>query len=228
MSVKGVQDHDKQPLDAIIRVVVADDHPLVVRGLELILSQEPDIRLESCCKNGEEALALIRRQAPDILILDRRMPVRDGFSTLRQLHEEGIAVKTVLFTGTLKEDDALEAISLGVRGIVRKDMAPELLIQCIRKVHAGGEWLERRSVRDAMDQLLRMEHASQIAETLTERERQLIRCVSRSLSNKEIAAQLFISEGTVKVHLHHIYQKLSLNGRMPLAMFAKQHGLDRE
>ncbi len=132
----------------------------------------------------------------------------------------------VVLTAALDEDQALEAIRLGVSGVVLKEMAPRLLVQCVHKVHAGEQWLEKRSVSLALEKLLKRQAAGrQIAELLTPREIEIVRLVSDGLRNKEIADRLYISEGTIKVHLHSIYEKLKVKSRLQLACYAREKGL---
>jgi DNA-binding NarL/FixJ family response regulator len=209
-----------------IRVVLADDHPIILDGLEILFRMERDIQVVARCVNGAEALQAVRLHRPDILILDIRMPGKDGLAVLREMKADGLPTQAVLLTVALDEEDALEALRLGVRGVVLKEMAPQMLVQCVRKVHAGEQWLERRSVGRALEKLLWREAGTrEVAGVLTPREIEIVRMVATGLRNKEIADKLSISEGTVKIHLHHIYEKLRLDGRLELALYAQDRGL---
>jgi DNA-binding NarL/FixJ family response regulator len=209
-----------------IRLVLADDHPLILVGLEQLLSLEQDFTILARCGTGEETLKAVRQHRPDVLVLDIRMPGKDGLGVLRELHQEKLPTRVVILTAALDEDEVLEAIRLGVRGVVLKEMVPRLLVQCLRKVHAGGEWLERYSVGRALEKLLQREAGTQrLAEVLTTRELEIVRLVASGLHNREIAAKLSICEGTVKLHLHHIYEKLKLDGRLALTLYAQSQGL---
>lgn len=209
-----------------ISLVLADDHPLLLDGLESLFRLEGDFQVLARCGDGEAALRAVREHRPDILILDIRMPGMDGLAVLRALKKEKLPTRVVLLTVGLDEDDVLEAIRLGVRGVVLKEMAPQLLVQCLRKVHAGGEWLEKRSVSRALDKMLRREAAArEVARLLTPREVEIVRMVARGLRNREIAEKLSISEGTVKIHLHHIYEKVHVDGRLALTLYAQEKGL---
>lgn len=209
-----------------MRVVLADDHPIVLDGLETLFRMEQDIQVVARCVNGDEALQAVRQYGPDILILDIRMPGRDGLAVLREMRDEDMPTQVVLLTVALDEEETLEALRLGVRGVVLKEMAPQMLVQCVRKVHAGEQWLERRSVGRALEKLLSREAGSrEVAGVLTPREIEVVRMVASGSRNKEIADRLSISEGTVKIHLHHIYEKLHLNGRLELARYAQDKGL---
>ena len=209
-----------------IRLVLADDHPIILDGLESLFRMEQDIQVVARCVNGEEALQAVRQHRPDILILDIRMPAKDGLQVLREIQEDNLPTQIILLTVGLDEEETVEALRLGVRGVVLKEMAPQMLVQCVRKVHGGEQWLERRSVGRALEKLLwREAGAREVAGMLTPREIEIVRMVAAGLRNKEIADKLFISEGTVKIHLHHIYEKLQLDGRVELALYAQDKGL---
>lgn len=209
-----------------IRIVLADDHTMVLQGLELLLCQEPDFQVLACCRNGDETLRAVRQYRPDILILDLAMPGKDGLAVLRELQREELPTRVVLLTAALDEDDTLEALRLGVGGVVLKEMTVPLLIQCVRKVHAGDLWLEKRSISRALDKMLRREAgARELAKVLTPREIEVIRLVANGMRNKEIAQKLAISEGTVKIHLHRSYEKLHVDNRLELLRYAQAKGL---
>jgi len=209
-----------------ISLVLADDHPIVLDGLENLFRQEGDFTVVGRCVNGEEALRAVREYRPDVLILDIRMFRMDGLAVLREMKKEGLSTRVVLLTVALDEDQVVEAIRLGVSGAVLKEMAPRLLVQCVRKVHAGGQWLERQSFGRAMERMLRREAgAREIAGVLTPREIEIVRMAATGLRNKQIAEKLFISEGTAKIHLHNIYEKLGLSDRLELARYARDKGL---
>jgi len=149
-----------------------------------------------------------------------------GLAVLRQIQKEKLATRTVLLAAVLEDDDLVEAVRLGVRGIVLKEMAPTLVVQCVREVHAGGQWLEKRSVSQAIEKLIRREEATRdMAKILTPREVQIAGAVASGLRNKEIADKLGIAEGTVKIHLHVIYEKLKIDGRMALVLRMKENAM---
>lgn len=214
------------PAAMTIRLALADDHPIVLQGLEQLFRLEPDVEVVARCRDGEEALRRVRELAPDVLVLDLKMPVRDGLEVLSALHEEGSQTRVVLLTGALTDDRLLESLRLGVGGIVLKDMAPELLIQAVRKVAGGGRWLETGLGGRALSRLLARESArEEVRQALTPRELEIVRMVSAGLRNRAVADKLCISEGTVKVHLHNIYEKLSVTGRLELALYARNRGI---
>jgi DNA-binding NarL/FixJ family response regulator len=210
-----------------ITLVLADDHPLILDGLESLLKAEQDFTVLARCSTGEETVAAVREHNPDILVLDIRMPGMDGFEVLRELKPAKLPTRVVLLTAALEEQALVEVIGLGVRGVVLKEMAPRLLVRCIRTVHAGEQWLEKRASARALDTLVRREAGLRRASTiLTTRELAIVRAIANGRRNKEIAEQLKIAEGTVKVHLHNIYQKLGVDSRLALMLYARQNALN--
>lgn len=209
-----------------ITLVIADDHPLVVTGLENVLAQEEDFKVLARCNDGYSTLKAVEEHNPDVLVLDILMPGKGGLEIVADIREQELLTKIVLFTASMPEDLLLKAIQMGVQGIVLKEMAPHLLVQCIRKVAAGEQWLERRSAQLALEKMMRREAGSRDASlVLTPRETELVRLIARGLRNSEIAEKLSISTGTVKVHLHNIYEKLELDGRVALLHYAQKKGI---
>jgi two-component system, NarL family, nitrate/nitrite response regulator NarL len=209
-----------------INLVLADDHPIVIEGLEKLFSCEKDFKVVAQCGTGDDALLAVRKHRPDILLLDIRMPGKDAFDVIREIQKEKLPTRIVLLTAVLNEDQAWDALHLGVYGIVLKNMAAKLLVQCIRKVHAGERWLERISSAQAFDKMLRREVGGrEVGSVLSPREIEIVRLLSGGLRNKEIGKKLFISEGTVKIHLHHVFEKLKLNSRVALTLYAREKGL---
>lgn len=209
-----------------IRLVLADDHSLFLEGLELLLRQEPDFEVMACCRDGLQALRAVHELRPDILILDLRMAGKGGLEILREIHQARLPTRVILLTGAVDEDSLLEAMRLGVGGVVLKEMTSPLLIQCVRKVYAGDQWLERRSTSRAMEKMLRRDAGTrEVAQILTPRELEIVRLAASGLRNKEIADRLMICEGTVKIHLHNSYEKLHVDSRMTLLRYAQAKGL---
>ncbi len=209
-----------------ITLVISDDHPLILDGLENLFRLEKDFKVVARCLDGEETVKAVRKHKPDVLVLDIRMPGTDGLSLLRQMRKEKLSTRVVLLTGELDEEELAEAVRLGARGLVLKEMAPKLLVQCIRQVHAGELWLEKRSVTNALEKLLQREAGQrEVAQLLTPREIEIVKQVAAGLRNTEIGKRLFIGEGTVKMHLHKIYQKLGVDSRTKLTRYAQEKGL---
>jgi DNA-binding NarL/FixJ family response regulator len=156
-------------------------------------------------------------------VLDLRIPGKDGLTVLRELKKDELATNVVLLTAAVDEEELAEAVSLGVRGLVLKELATKLIVQCLRHVHAGELWLEKRSVSNALEKLLRREAGRvEVAHVLTPREIEIVKQVAVGLHNTEVAKSLFISEGTVKMHLHNIYGKLRLDSRLKLSRYAQE------
>jgi DNA-binding NarL/FixJ family response regulator len=194
--------------------------------LENLFRLEEDFKIVARCTDSDETLKALRRYKPEILLLDIQMPGDGGLGVLREMKKEKLSTRVVLLTGALEEDGLAEAVRLGARGLVLKELAPALLVQCIRKVHAGELWLEKRSVTNALERLLQREAGrNQAAQLLTPREIEIVRLVATGMRNLEIAKTLFISEGTIKIHLHNIYQKLGVDSRTKLTRYAQEKGL---
>jgi DNA-binding NarL/FixJ family response regulator len=209
-----------------IRLLLADDHPIVLDGLEQLFRLEEDFQVIGRCTRGDEVASQVMKLKPDALVLDMRMPGHNGLEVLRELRGRPHKTRVVILAATLTEEEMLEAIRLGVRGIVLKEMAPRLLVECIRKVHGGGQWLEKTIAGAVLDRLARREGAQKgVSAILTPREIEIARSIAVGRSNKEIADALFISEGTVKTHLHRIYEKLHIHGRLELGLYARDKGL---
>ena len=211
-----------------IRVLVADDHPVVRKGLVQFFTEEAGFDVCAECDNGEDAIRSIEQTRPDVAVIDLRMPKRSGIEVLAALREHATPSRVILLVGNISDDEVVEAMRLGVKGIVLKEMAPNLLIQSVRQVASGGTWIEKDSVSRAMEKLLQQQDKrSSVEELLTSREVEIVRGVARGLSNREIGEELFISEGTVKTHLHTIFEKLSVRSRMQLAAYARENELTR-
>jgi DNA-binding NarL/FixJ family response regulator len=209
-----------------IRLILADDHPLILDGLERLFADQEAFEIQARCLNGEDALAAVERMQPDVLLLDLHMPKMDGLSVVQAIKREGLSTRVVILTSDVSEKEALECLRLGVGGIVLKDMPSSQVLQCVRKVAAGDVWVEKRSFSRVMEHLLRREAGAQrIANKLSGRELQVLRLCAQGMSNAEIAKALGLTEGTVKSHLHRAYSKLNLRGRTDLTRFAHENGL---
>ena len=212
----------KQP----IRVVLADSHPILLNGLEALLSAERDFEVVARCQDGEETLRAVRAHRPDVLVLGLRMLRKDGLQVLRELRGENNPLRVVLLVSTIDDEQVLEVTRLGARGVVLKEMAPSLLVRCLRKVHAGELWIEYASVARAFAKLLRREAgAREISDLLTPRGLQIALMAARGTRNKAIGEALHISEGTVKTHLHIIYKRLGVQSRLELVTYFLDKGV---
>jgi DNA-binding NarL/FixJ family response regulator len=215
----------RQPHDAI-DLVLAESYPVLLEGMNRLFRAEPRFRVLACCSTGEEAIAAVRRHQPSVLVLDSRIAGRNAFDVLRQVATEPSPPRVILYAESLREDEMLEATRHGARGLILKSMTGQLLVQCVRKVHRGGTWIEKVSMGRIVDRLIRANAGdAEMAERLTMRELQVLRMVARGHSNKEIAEKLHVCEGTIKSHLHHVYEKLGVKGRLELALYARDRGM---
>ena len=209
-----------------IRIVLADDHVIVLDGLEQLFRLEPEFEVVARSTTAEAAVKAVQEHRPDVLVLDLVMPGHDGMWVLRELSELNLPTRTVLLTAHVEENRLVEAIRLGVWGVVLKEMAPRMLMECVRKVFAGEKWLEQQSVTRAIERMQKREsEIDRLTRLLTPRELEIVRLASEGLRNKEIGERLSITEGTVKIHLHNIYEKLGVTGRSQLILYATKHGL---
>jgi len=209
-----------------IRIVLADDHPFILDALEGLFELEEDIQVVARCADGKQAIEAVGRHQPDVLVLDLQMPGADGVAVMRALHNVLSPTRVVLLAAAVTDRDLVECLRLGVRGVVLKEMAPAKLVQCVRMVHSGEVWVEKQSMTQAVDLMLRREAGGrELAGYLTRRELEIVQLVAAGLRNKEIARRLVVTEGTVKTHLHSIYTKLGIDSRMQLRKYAQERGL---
>jgi DNA-binding NarL/FixJ family response regulator len=208
------------------RIVIADDHPIIIEGLTQLFKRQTEFELVAAVTDGEQALAAVRNLAPDILILDVQMPKKDGLTVLREMIRESSPTRTVILTATLDDDGVMEAVELGVWGLVLKESASVQLIDALRRVSMGLRALDPALVATAAERSLRRREARREVESiLSPRETDVVRMVAKGLRNKEIANKLTITEGTVKSYLHSIYEKLGVKGRVELTLLAQDKGL---
>ena len=208
-----------------IKLVLADDHRIILEGLEQLFGREKDFEVVATATTGEEALAAVRQHKPHILVLDIRMPNGDGLWVLKQVHTEKLQTRVVLLTAVLDEDEVLDAMQSGVSGLVLKEAAAVKLVETVKRVHRGERALEPMLVSRALERLSQREEAKKLVEVLSKRETEIVKMVAAGLRNKEIAHKLSIGEGTVKTHLHTIYEKLGVHGRVELTTYAIERGI---
>ena len=161
-----------------------------------------------------------------MIVLDVKMPSGDGLSVLKRIHEEKLPTRVILLTASMQEDEVLQAMESGVWGLVLKESAAVSLVDSVRKVTRGERALDQRLIVRALDRAVeRQTGLRQTAEVLSRREAEIVKMVAAGMRNKEIANKLFIGEGTVKTHLHAIYKKLGVHGRVELTLYAREHGI---
>jgi two-component system nitrate/nitrite response regulator NarP len=200
----------------MISVLLADDHPFMRAGIEAVL-RGTDFEVVATASDGDEALTAVAAHDPAICIFDIRMPRRSGIEALQQLRSKGDERPVVLLTAELGDHALLAAVRCGVNGIVLKDGAEDALLDALEAVHAGHRAIPQPLLQKALDLSLAGEKADPLYK-LAPRERQIAAQVGRGLRNREIAETLSMAEGTVKVYLHTIYQKLGIKNRTELAL----------
>jgi two-component system nitrate/nitrite response regulator NarP len=207
----------------VIKVLLADDHPFMRAGVEAVLRGTRYMLVETV-GDGDAALAALTRCNPDVCIFDVRMPGKDGVSTLEAMRESGDDRPVVMLTAELTDRALYAAVKAGVNGIVLKNGAEDSLIECLDKVVAGGRAIDVELMERAMDLAISGGVDDPLAR-LAPRERQITELVAQGLRNREIADRLSMSEGTVKVYLHGIYQKAGVENRTGLALLARATSL---
>ncbi len=203
-----------------VNVVLADRYPVFLCGLISVLREQDDFDVVASCCNGTECIQAIRNLSPHIALLDISMPGPSGLEILATATSEGLCTRVLLLTASMEAHELATAAARGVYGVVPKDTSPEILIGCLRRVAAGRRMLPFSGKEQVQGRRAQNGDTQDILSQLTERERQIMQLVSEGLSNKEIGHWLDISDGTIKVHLHNIYQKLSINNRTTLAALA--------
>jgi DNA-binding NarL/FixJ family response regulator len=224
-----------------IRIVVADDHPIFRDGLCRLLALEEDFEVVAQAQDGRQVLDVLQQHEPDILLLDLKMPGLDGLATLQRLQIAKNKTRVIVLTASDDKNEFVQAMKLGTSGIVLKQTATELLIKSIRKVHAGEIWLDSHTTAAVIRQFVANDEAQPAASMhalpaapatrererspLSQREREIVALVAQGFKNKEMAEKMFISEQTVKNHLHNIFDKLGVSDRLELALYAIHNNL---
>jgi two-component system, NarL family, nitrate/nitrite response regulator NarL len=204
---------------ARIRIVVVDDHPIALAGLDTLLTGERDLAVVARCVDGYEAVRAVAAHRPDVLVVDQDMPVMDGVAILKHLRAAGDQTPVVLLA-TTNNQKLTEAVGLEVQGIVFKHSDPRQLVRCLREVGAGRRWLD-----SSLSTYPEVTADGRVLDGLTRRQIEVARAAVSGLSNKELAQRLGVSEGTIKNHLHAIYERLRLDGRLALLLYLKEKAL---
>ena len=207
-----------------IRLVLADPHPVMLDGLLADMQACADLHVQACVNDGDAAWQAVERFHPDFLALDLALPRRNGLDLIETMAVQGLKTRPIVFTNE-PVGEVMRALDLGVRGLVSKHRPLQALVHCIRQVHAGEPCLDQDLTMKTVSMLIdRQKGRTQARQVLTPREVDVARMVTEGWPNKKIASKLCISEGTAKLHLHHIYQKLNCPGRMALMLYMQQHG----
>ncbi|MBV9792171.1 MAG: response regulator transcription factor [Chloroflexi bacterium] len=206
-----------------IRIVLADDHPIVREGLASVLETQPDFEVVGQANDGAEAVDIVSALKPDVVLLDLEMPSLDGVQALRAMRAENAQVKALVFTAFDTDERIIGAVQAGARGYLLKGAPREELFGAIRVVAQGGSTLQPVVAAKLMERMTNSPASS--LEPLTEREREVLQFMAQGLQNKEIAGQLHISERTVKFHVSAVLAKLGAGNRTEAVRMAVQHGL---
>jgi NarL family two-component system response regulator LiaR len=209
----------------LIRVLIADDHPIVREGLEVVLASEPDMELVAQATNGEEAVRLAQETQPDVIIMDLKMPVKDGLTAIREINQADLDTQILVLTSFPDDDQVFAAIKMGAIGFLLKDSAPEDLLEAIRTVHRGESALHPTIAIKLIEEIKRPSALPPSTEPLTPRELEVLRHLARGSTNREIALDLSISVRTVSNHVRNILDKLHLANRTQAALYAVEQGL---
>ena len=215
-----------------VRVLIADDHPIVREGLRRLLSLEDDVEVVGEAGDGEATVSMVEKLDPDVVLLDLRMPGMDGFGALQRMQRLGRKTRVIVLTASEDKNEFVQAMKLGCSGIVLKQTAADLIVKSIRKVHAGEIWLDSHTTAAVMRQFASPSEVgapstvrARDRSPLSMREREIVALVAQGYKNKEMAEKMFISEQTVKNHLHNIFDKLGVSDRLELALYAIHKGL---
>lgn len=217
-----------------IKVIIADDHPIVREGLRKLLLLEDDIDVVGEACDGRDLLDKATESQPDVILLDLRMPNLDGLGALQTLQHTGSKARVIILTASEDKNEFVQAMKLGCSGIVLKQTSADLIVKSIRKVYNGEIWLDSHTTAAVMRQFAAPLDGGSSGSTggrvrerspLSNREREIVSLVAQGYKNKEMAEKMFISEQTVKNHLHNIFDKLGVSDRLELALYAIHKGL---
>ncbi|AUX80280.1 response regulator CheY-like domain-containing protein (plasmid) [Sinorhizobium fredii] len=205
------------------RIVVVDDHLIVLDGLRRLIDAEPGWQVVATCKTAAEALEVVSTRPVDLVVADLRMPEIDGLDLIRRLHGDRPELACVLLTADISDQELAEAMRIGVRGIVLKEQAPSALVECIRAVMAGRTSVVDQGLTAEIDRIRERDiERRAVMQKLTPRELEISRLAAAGLRSREIALRLGIAPGTVKLHLHSVYSKLNITTRVELANISQR------
>ncbi len=209
-----------------IRILIADDHPIVRQGLATVLNQEEDLEVVGLAENGLEAVARARELRPDIILMDLQMPEMDGVEAIHQIKEEAPDIGIIILTTYDADDYIFRGIEAGARGYLLKDSPPEEVLRAIRTVDKGESLIQPRVASRLLDRFIQLAGAPD-GEVLSPREVEVLQLMAKSTFNKEIATEHLIGESTVKTHIVHIFNKLGAKGRTEAVAEAARRGIIR-
>ncbi|MFD2054674.1 response regulator [Mesorhizobium calcicola] len=205
----------------VTTVFVADDHPLLLHGLTDLIARDPDFLVVGSAQDGTAAMAMIQRDIPDVAVLDISMPGLSGLDIAAEIARQGLATLCVLLTVGASQAQLYDAVAVGVAGIVFKETAVEALLRCLHRVAAGGRWLPAEIVGEAVqNEASRRTRWQELSSRLTKREMEIARLVVANKPTGQIAFDIGISKGTLKIHMNNIYRKLEVASRAQLSQLA--------
>ncbi|MFY0760457.1 response regulator transcription factor [Metabacillus dongyingensis] len=211
-----------------IRLLIADDHKVVRRGLHFFLSTQKDIEIVGEAEDGAEAVKMVRTLLPDVILMDLSMPVMNGVDATKEIRTFNEQIKIIILTSYADQDHVIPAIQAGASGYQLKDVEPDELVHTIREVLKGESKLHPKVTSHVMSHLMQTNQKDEkLLTPLTNRENDVLKEIAKGKSNKEIAASLYITEKTVKTHVSNILSKLSLSDRTQAALYAVKNGLDK-
>ncbi|WP_220127295.1 response regulator [Halobacillus locisalis] len=209
-----------------IKVLLVDDHLVVLRGLRFFLSTQEDIEIIGEVENGEAAMKAVEEQKPDIVLMDLMMPVMDGVEATKRLKESHPEVKVVILSSFSDQDHVIPALQAGATGYQLKDVEPDVLVETIRKAAKGEKYLHPKATDLLMSEMTSdVSKETALIHDLTKREKEVLEQITLGKSNKEISNDLYITEKTVKTHVSHILSKLEVHDRTQAAIYAMKNRL---
>lgn len=207
----------------LIRVLIADDHPIVRQGLEIVINSQPDMGLVGQAANGNEALTLLRELKPDVIVMDLKMPVMNGLVAIEEIKKSDPKTPILVLTSFTDDEMVISAIQMGVNGVILKDSPPEQLLNALRDVVHGEKYLDPSVAHKLMIKIQQSVTPALPNHLLTNREIEVLKCLAQGMSNREIAYKLSISTRTVTTHVRNILDKLGLANRTQAALYAVEH-----
>ena len=212
-------------MDGLIKIIIADDHPLIRQGLRVVIEAQPDMELVAEASNGEQAIQQALALKPDIVIMDLQMPVKDGLAATREIAQANPQVQVLILTSFPDDDNVYTAIKAGAMGFLLKDSSAEYLLDAIRTVSRGESVLHPTIARKLMQEIRQPPRLPPTTEPLTPREVEVLGCLTQGMANQQIARQLSISVRTVSTHVRNILDKLHLANRTQAALYALDQGI---
>lgn len=210
-----------------IKIVIADDHPIVREGLATVLSMEEDLEVVGQAANGVEAVSLARDLRPDVILMDLQMPEMDGVQAIREIKARSPEIGIIILTTYDTDEYIFTGIEAGARGYLLKDSPPAQVLEAIRAVQRGDSLIQPSVATRVLDRISQQAHETAPEHVLSTRETEVLQLISTGAANKDIAAQLLIGESTVKTHVIHILNKLGVKGRTEAVVEAAKRGIIR-